>query len=170
MSTLTEEEGEALLKTYAACLDNATQLLAEAELLLEHRQFARAYMLAFTALEEVSKSQLVADLFTGYIEQDEFRKSFSKHSVKSSRIVWALDSSPHLDEDEPEQDSPLLNPQTRMASLYVDIDDKLRPLLPESRLNEGYARDLIRAVNQALWKIAEKEFMGERIGTRGFMK
>lgn len=53
-----------LLGIYNSCLENAEELIEEAELLFTHGHFPRAYALGFTAYEELGKSQIVADLFT----------------------------------------------------------------------------------------------------------
>src|SRR5260370_38066404 len=57
------------LGLYHASLDNATDLLAESENLFDTEKYARAYALAFTALEEIYKSQLAADVFTALITE-----------------------------------------------------------------------------------------------------
>src|ERR1035438_7520299 len=77
------------LALYNASLKNASELLAEAEILFEREKYARAYALAFTALEEISKSQLAADVFTGYITEVEFQKVFLKHEKKIKIMAWA---------------------------------------------------------------------------------
>ena len=41
------------LEIYRAAHNNAADLLREAELLFDNKYFARAYVLAFTALEEI---------------------------------------------------------------------------------------------------------------------
>src|ERR1035441_1349050 len=52
---------ELYLTLHRAAHNNAIDLLAEAEILFERERYSRAYSLAFTALEEISKSQLAAD-------------------------------------------------------------------------------------------------------------
>jgi AbiV family abortive infection protein len=46
------------LALYRAAHNNDVDLIQEAEVLFEHGRYRRAYALAFTALEEISKSQL----------------------------------------------------------------------------------------------------------------
>jgi AbiV family abortive infection protein len=74
---------------YVAAHNNAVDLLSEAELLFEKERYARAYSLAFTALEELAKSQLAADVATGFIEEEVFQKAFRKHEKKIERMAWA---------------------------------------------------------------------------------
>jgi AbiV family abortive infection protein len=60
-------------------------------------RYARAFFLAFTALEEISKSQLAADVVTGFMSEDEFldhtvpilRKSDEWHGLqKRLTVIW----------------------------------------------------------------------------------
>jgi len=74
---------------YREAHNNAVQFLHEAELLFEKKNFPRAYSLAFTGLEEIAKSQLAADVVTGYIEEKVFWEYFKSHNKKIGRMVWA---------------------------------------------------------------------------------
>lgn len=170
MSDLTPHQQANLLATYAACLENATDLLIEAEFLIESGRYARAYMLAFTAIEEVSKSQLVADYFTSYISKAEFTKSFRSHHLKAKRVTWAVLDTYNVDAIDETEDIVTPKPADRMSALYVDIDHDLRPITPEDSIDEHQVSQLIEVVHHALDEIATKEFMGEQIGTKGFMK
>lgn len=60
---------EKFLELYRIAHNNAVDLLAEAEILFANKKYARAYFLAFTGLEEIAKSQLAADVFTGFIKE-----------------------------------------------------------------------------------------------------
>jgi len=74
------------LEIYRVAHNNASDLLEEAELLFNHKYFARAYALAFTALEEISKSQFAADVFTDLCKEEDFNK-FTK--IISQKLgVW----------------------------------------------------------------------------------
>jgi AbiV family abortive infection protein len=55
--------------------------------LFDREKYARAYALAFTALEEISKSQLAADVFTGLITDEEFQECFRDHRKKIARMA-----------------------------------------------------------------------------------
>lgn len=158
-----------LLKTYRACIRNAVDLLADAELLLERGSYPRAYALAFTALEEIVKSQLAADLFTGIIDRAEFDRAFRDHRRKIERSIWATDWAYGAFRELPE-DAVLPSFAKRMATLYVDVDDELGPLRPPDSVSEYEARELIRTSHAGLDKIQQWEWMGEQIGTKGFMK
>ena len=75
-----------------ACTGKRITMLCDsdqAEVLFERKNFARAYFLAFTGLEEIAKSQLAADVLTGYIEEKVFWEYFKNHKKKIGRMVWA---------------------------------------------------------------------------------
>lgn len=77
------------LEIYKAAHYNAVQLLKEAELLFRHRHFARAYVLAFTSLEEISKSQFAADVFTDLEKPLDFDRFYKDHKKKIKRMGWS---------------------------------------------------------------------------------
>lgn len=72
----------ALRSLYSACLKNASELLEESRLLLSHGYHARAYFLAHTAMEELGKSQVVADFSNDQVAMSEFQAAFQDHSFK----------------------------------------------------------------------------------------
>ena len=161
------------LHTYLESLSEAYKLLKEAKILFENQSYQRAYFLGFSALEEISKSQLAADVFTGLIKEDDFKKSFRDHKKKIARVEWIkLDgnSYPYFDSDSTRiQDFDF---QKKLKSLYVDVnfgEDKIST--PNNSVNEVDAKSIIRAVEIGLYRIYEvTEENGEQIGTKGFMK
>lgn len=171
------------LEIYRAAYNNAANLLREAELLFKHKNFARAYALAFTALEEISKSQLAADVFTGLCKEEDFNKFYANHRKKIGRMAWAhldTNSYPHNmkwvgpDADDVEQ----INPkephfEKRQDALYIGIDFQNQKVIkPEEQISNNDAKEMIRIVEVALERIWEVsgEFGGNQIGTKGFMK
>lgn len=171
------------LEIYRAAHNNAANLLRGAELLFEHKCFTGAYALAFTGIEEISKSQFAADVFTGLCKEDDFNKFYRSHRSKIERIAWAhldANSYPHNmkwvgpDIDDMER----INPQEpsfqkRQDALYVGIDFENKKIVkPEEQISEVDAKEMIRIVEVALDRIWEVsgEFGGNQIGTKGFMK
>lgn len=171
------------LEIYRAAHNNAVDLLEEAELLFDHKHFDRAYALAFTALEEISKSQFAADVFTGLYKEDDFNKFYRNHRSKIRQMAWA-----HSDANEyphnlkwigPDIDDVVkMNPQKpdfqkRQDALYVGIDfEKHKLIRPIEQVSEADAKGIIRVVEVALERIwdVSGEFGGNQIGTKGFMK
>ena len=171
------------LEIYNAGNKNASDLLKCAGILCNKGHFPQAYFLAYTALEEISKSQFSADVFTGMEKEEEFIKFFRNHRDKITNIDWAhCDATsypykykwtgPDIDDvEEMNPDKPLFN--KRQSALYVDIDF-LNSLVikPVDVIEEKDARDIIHIVEVALQRIWEitGEFGGMQIGTKGFMK
>jgi len=171
------------LEIYKTAHNNAADLLREAELLFDHKYFARTYASAFTAIEEISKSQFAADVFTGLCKEDDFNNFYRDHRSKIERVAWAhldANSYPHNmkwvgpDVDDVER----INPQEpdfqkRQDSLYVGIDFKNQKIIrPIEQITEADAKEMLRIVEVALDRIWEVsgEFGGNQIGTKGFMK
>ncbi len=171
------------LEIYKVAHNNAADLLREAELLYENKHFARAYALAFTALEEISKSQFAADVFTGLHTEEEFKEFYRDHKRKIGRTKWAhedANSYPHNlkwvgpDIDDLER----INPREpdfkkRSDALYVGIDFNNHTITkPKEKITEKDAKEMMRIIEVALERIWEVsgEFGGNQIGTKGFMK
>lgn len=158
---------------YSQAHNNAVDLLAEAELLFAKNRYARAYFLAFSGLEEIAKSQLAADVYTGYISVEDFKKHFTKHDKKIGRVMWAtLDAQGYFVDDpdeiaELEASHPTI--KDRMAALYTDFaGDNI--VAPEDTVDKGQAERIIHILTTAIQRIVEVEYTQDRIGTKGFMK
>ena len=157
---------------YRAAHNNAVALLAEAELLFEHKKYARAYFLAFTGLEEIVKSQLAADVFTRFIEEETFWKYFKDHKRKIGRMAWASADAEHYLDIEQETYLEIEHPTTaqRMNALYVHFEGG-QIKSPNDLLTEDDARAIIHTLRVAIDRIIEMtEYWGHQIGTKGFMK
>ncbi len=167
-------------KIYAQAHNNAIELLEEAEILYGKGKYARAYFLAFTGLEEISKSQLAADVYTGFIKEDKFWKKYCNHKDKINQIMWA-----HKDANsysynriwvgpdiEDVEDIAPAKPlwEKRQNSLYVGIvNDHI--ITPKDEITKDNAHEIIHILGTALHRIWEvTEYWGHRIGTKGFMK
>src|SRR6266852_8926980 len=85
---------------YRVANNNALDLLAEATILFGMGRYAGAFFLAFAALEEISKSQLAADVVTEFISEDEFLDHYRCHPKKIGRMAWATEEAQrYLDMD-----------------------------------------------------------------------
>lgn len=173
-------EKKRYLEIYRGAHNNAVELLVDAEILFSKKRFPRAYFLAFTALEEISKSQYAADVFTGLVKEKTFNAFFRSHREKMDRMQWA-----HLDANEFPHNEIWLGPdiddieriapaeplwEKRQNSLYIDIGEE-KVIVPEDNIAEQDAKEILHIVHTALERIWEvSEFAGEQIGTKGFMK
>lgn len=163
---------EEFLKIYNKAHNNACDLLIEANILFSKEKYSRSYFLAFTGLEEIAKSQLAADVFTGFIEEEKFWQGYSSHKTKIERMAWAsLDAADYPDY-ETEGYIDITDPQIRkrMLALYVDIEsDQLSS--PSNAITKAEAQSLIYTLRVAIERIIEvTEYHGYQIGTKGFMK
>jgi len=157
---------------YACAHNNAVELLSEAEVLFEKKKYARAYFLAFTGLEEISKSQLAADVWTGFIKEDNFRKHYANHNRKIGRVKWvSLDAEDYIDlEDEKYIVIKIPSVKKRIKALYVDVKPN-DISLPKDIISREEAKSLIHTLRVAIERIiVMKEYYGHQIGTKGFMK
>jgi AbiV family abortive infection protein len=161
------------LALYRLAHNNASDLLRDAEILLEKERYPRAYALAFTALEEIAKSQLAADVFTGLIEEEEFLKYYLKHEKKIGRMAWATeDAKRYLDLLDGGEDLEIEKPTfgRRNDGMYVSLTNG-KVVSPSDVISRDDARGIIHTVEVALRRIHEvTEFWGHQIGTKGFMK
>jgi AbiV family abortive infection protein len=169
MNSLKKED---YYKIYTKAHNNAVALLNEAEILHSRNHYARAYFLAFTGLEEISKSQLAADVWTGFIKEEDFWSKFAKHSEKITRVGWAShDAGEYLDlESESYLNIIWPDVESRMKALYVDIEQKA-VVSPTEKITEEDSKSLIHTLRVAIERIIEMtEYWGHQIGTKGFMK
>ena len=161
------------LDTYLESINQAYQLLEESKILFENKSYQRAYFLGFSALEEISKSQLAADVYTGLVSEEKFKKSYRDHKKKISGVEWIkLDgnSYPFFSSDlERIKDFDF---QKKLKSMYVDIDFASEEILsPNDSVSKEDAESIIKAVEVGLYRIYQvTEEDGEQIGTKGFMK
>lgn len=168
------------LGIYTAAYSNALSLVKEADLLLKNGYYPRAYFLAFTALEEISKSQMAADVYTGYSTEVDYRIFYKDHPKKLARVVWVHNEQTILFNNlrwiGPEMndfitvnaEAPLWN--NRQKSLYVDNNEN-SVLTPETEINREQAQGMIHLVEKAIERIVVvTEIDGNQIGTKGFMK
>lgn len=167
-------KGGAVLSLYHACKENAVELLDEAEILFRQKRYARAFFLAFTALEEVGKSQLVADYLTDCISEEEFRDAFKKHDLKVAYLYRYVSVPDKIGQEEAKirynvEDSKD-EIRLRMNSLYVSLTNKHEVLKPEDKVDRKTAMDMIEEVKEYLNLMLNAEWLNQRLGSKGLFK
>src|ERR1700689_2714723 len=80
------ETAKRVYKAYARCHNNAVALIADAELLFEAGRFARGCALGIIAWEELGKSQIAADCYSGVLTEIEYNAAFKEHRLKTSYL------------------------------------------------------------------------------------
>ena len=153
---------------YRACLNNAKELADEAKLLCDNGHYARALALAITALEEIGKSQIVADFFNDMVSKKEFEEAFKRHEIKSSYNLrkFVLDTNTI---EYNQSDGKKYN-KWRINAFYVDCLDDYQAQEPTKLFTKEDAFNSINFVNKELKDIETMEGMTERIGSKSFMK
>ena len=79
-------EASAALEKYKNSFSNAIDLLEEAKLLYQNGHYARAVALGISSWEELGKSQMAADFYTGVIPDHIYKKAFTDHRTKTSYL------------------------------------------------------------------------------------
>jgi AbiV family abortive infection protein len=161
------------LEMYLETINESYRLVKEAEILFNNKCYQRAYFLGFSALEEISKSQLAADVYTNLITESEFKKIYRNHKEKIARVKWIqIDGNlyPCFRYDGIRIRD--FDFQKKLKSMYVDADfSKMKISSPQDSASKEDAESIIKAVSIGLSRIYEiTEINGEQIGTKGFMK
>lgn len=161
------------LDMYLHSLNEAKKLLSEAILLQKNDSHERAYFLGFQALEEISKPQLATDVYTAYITEDEFKKSYRDHNKNISRVKWIqLDGNlyPCFRGDGVEIAD--FDFRKKLRLMYVDIDHSSETVSdPSDSITKEDAKGIIKAVKVGLYSIyVVTDENGGQIGIKGFMK
>lgn len=147
-----------LLNAYCmAALQNATELLAEASLLLEHKHYARAYFLGVASIEEAGKAFLAFESqnrnLTDPAVSVKLRDGFSDHSQKinSGFHAWIV-AHPNLREVLPVAIDLIMQlKHGREPTMYADVDPQTsRIIVPASVTRPVAAEDCVRLATQCL--------------------
>ena len=157
-----------ILELYKACLSNAKDLAAEAEILYKHEHYARAVALSLIAMEEIGKSQIVADFFNGMVSNSELENAFKKHEIKSAYNFrkFVLDN---MTIEYNPSDGKKYH-KWRMDAIYVDYSGDYIAQEPKKQFTKEDARRAIDFVHKEIRDILQMEYMTERIGSESFMK
>lgn len=169
------------LDIYREAHNNAVELFIEAQALYGRKSYARAYALAYTALEEISKSQFAADVYSGLNTEEQFKDFYRSHARKLERVQWVhsdANSWPYnlrwIGPDEEDVESiapgaPVFS--KRQGAMYVDVDFSAKKVTrPVDAVSDTDARDMLDLVEVAMHRIVSVEEDQGLIGTKGFMK
>ena len=177
---LTFKEKNNLYKLRWACMKNALDLLQEAEILYKNRKYSRAFSLAYTANEEVSKHQITSDYISGIIAKEELESAFRRHDIKAAygrfkieigptiqlqNNVYTSDSTLHYDTNEGRKMMSLRN-----NSLYVNYSNNYEPIEPRQIYKAKDAKNLIKIISERISFINWAEEFNGRIGTKALIK
>ncbi len=156
-----------MFEVYSKSKANSIALLGEARLLLDNHLYARAVALAIMSYEELGKSQIAADYYSGLLPTSEYNKAFKRHEktayASRYRSIGTHDKIKHgffIDKDV----SRVLE-QIRQAALYVDEDNN-----PLDNFTKEDAQLIIAKVNEHIEAIRYAEWLNGRIGSKALFK
>ncbi len=142
-----------------ACMQNAIDLLKEAEILYKSRKYARCFLLSFIAFEEVNKHQIVSDYITDILSKSEFEEAFKRHGIKISygkvKVEIKFDD---IKEMKINQDT-VLNYESnelkefmncRNNSMYVNFDSNSNIIEPKKVFKAKDAKHIMTSVLKEL--------------------
>ena len=162
-----KKKTQSAYEVYYNSKKNSINLLREADLLLENGFYARAIALAIMSYEELGKSQIAADYFSGILPEDEYKKAFKIHKKTSyaSRHA-AIGSNEKVKhglyiDDNIAKELELL----RQSALYVDETNN-----PLKNFCREDAEIIIQKVNSHIEAIQHAEWLNQRIGSKALFK
>jgi AbiV family abortive infection protein len=147
--------------------ENSIDLLREAQLLLDNGCYARAVALAIMSYEELGKSQIAADYYSGILPEDEYKKAFKTHKKTSFASRHAAIGSHEkvkyglFIDDNIAGELELL----RQSAFYVDETNN-----PSNNFSKEDAEFIIQKVKSHIEAIQHAEWLNQRIGSKALFK
>jgi len=170
---INQKDWKNVLDLYHACLDNAADIINEADMLYKNKCYSRSFALAIIAYEEIGKSQIVADLFNDMASKKEFEEAFRKHEIKSSYnsrrfiIETKLKVKSHIDYDKSKGKE---YTKWRLAATYVDFSKDYSAQIPKNVITKDAAKNSIDVAKKEIDDIYKYSYLTERIGSKSFTK
>lgn len=162
-----KEKAERVLTVFHTSKANSRKLLEEARLLLENKSYARAIALAIMSYEELGKSQIAADYYTGILPEAEYNKAFKAHRKTAYANRYAAIGNHEKVKHGYFVDNSIAKTleAIRQSALYVDEDNN-----PSDNFNEGDASLIINKIDQHHRAIDYAEWLNDRIGSKALFK
>jgi AbiV family abortive infection protein len=142
-------------------------LLNEAKILLENQSYARAVALAIMSYEELGKSQIAADYYSGVLPESEYKKAFKSHKKTAYASRYAALGSHEKVKHGYYIDNNVAKTLEliRQSALYVDEDN-----CPSENFTVNDAAFIIQKVNEHHESIRHAEWLNGRIGSKALFK
>ncbi len=161
------EKAKIVFSVFSKSKINSSELLREATILLENQCYARAVALAILSYEELGKSQIAADYYSGILPKAEYEKAFRKHEKTSYANRHAAIGSHekvkygyYID-----QNVAKTLESIRQRALYVDENNT-----PLENFTEEDAALIIQKVHEHHESIRHAEWFNDRIGSKALFK
>jgi AbiV family abortive infection protein len=161
-----KELAQSVYRAYARCHNNAVDLIADAEILLSAGKYARSCALAIMAWEELGKSQIAADYYSGVLTEKQYKAAFKEHRVKTSYLnrAGAIDGKSMLTVAYNSTLGHKLE-EIRQAALYASEKN-----MPRESITHDNAKEIIDRVNEHIQYICFAEEFNGRIGSKALFK
>lgn len=162
-----KEKADKALSVFRASKVNSLNLLEEARILLRNHSYARAITLAIMAYEELGKSQIAADYYSGILPECEYIKAFRKHEKTAYANRYAAIGHHEKVRHGYFVDSSVAKTleSIRQMALYADEDND-----PSNNFSEEDAQTLINKVREHQGAIQHAEWLNGRIGSKALFK
>lgn len=161
---LDQERGKNIFSVYANGMNNAALILDDAELLAGQKRYARAVALGITAWEELGKSQVAADFYSGVLSDVEYKMAFKSHGFKTSYLArtGVIGAAAQVATND------IIGERLeriRQDALYVSETND-----PKSMFTEQHASFVLTRVREHLEYIHYAEEFNGRIGSKALFK
>lgn len=168
------KEAKKVYAVYAKSFNNAVSLLEEAKLLFQNKFYARTVALAIMSFEELGKSQIAADYYTGLLTEQDYKRAFKDHGSKKS-FAGRYQAFQVMDENKGHTVSDLgfaVNPdiareleKIRQAALYVSESND-----PRENISREDAEIVLKKVWEHVDYVRFAEELNGRIGSKALFK
>jgi len=162
-----KDKAERVLSVFHASKQNSLQLLDDARVLMENGSYARAVALAIMAYEELGKSQIAADYYSGILPESEYKNAFRLHTKTAYANRYAAIGSNDKVRHGYYVDNEIAKmlESFRQVAFYVGEDN-----MPLDNFDEDDARMIIDKVNAHHDAIQYAEWLNGRIGSKALFK
>jgi len=162
-----KEKAEGVLRVFHASKENSRQLLEDAKLLTGGECYARAVALAIMSYEELGKSQIAADYYSGILPESKYRECFHKHNKTAyANRYAAIGNHPNVRYGYFVDGNIAKTLESiRQAALYVDPVNT-----PSENFSEEDALLLVNKVEAHHEAIQHAEWLNGRIGSKALFK
>ena len=162
-----KEKAEKAFSVFTTSKKNSLELLDEARILLKNKPYARAVALAIMSYEELGKSQIAADYYSGILPESEYKKAFKQHKKTAYANRYAALGSHEKVKHGYFIDNSVAKTleSIRQSALYADENNN-----PSDNFDEEDALLIIRKVNEHHESIQHAEWLNGRIGSKALFK
>lgn len=156
------------------CENNINSVVEEANLLFNNGFYARCFVLAYSALEELGKRLIIADYMTGIVSKEELDKAFNDHKIKIAYLN--NNAKMTLTEDGKNKVEIVYDINKykswiseRHTALYVDINNDTI-VSPTKKITKEYAENIMKYLKNKIQSTNYYESVNGKIGSKAFYK